>query len=257
MSQALELSVIVPVFNEVENIALLWMELDAVLGRLGRSAEIVFVDDGSTDGSADAIRAVMAQDPRVRLLCFDANAGLTAAFHAGYEAARGRIVATLDGDLQNDPQDLPLLLAALEGTDAAVGWRRQRRDPWPRRASSRVANAIRNWLTGDAVRDSACSLRVMRRECVGAIPPYTGMHRFVPTLLRTAGYRVVEVPVHHRPRRFGRSKYGIKNRALRAFVDLLAVRWMMRRAVRYRVREVTRQETTASATPRRPSGGGG
>ena len=112
MSQALELSVIVPVFNEVENIALLWMELDAVLGRLGRSAEIVFVDDGSTDGSADAIRAVMAQDPRVRLLCFDANAGLTAAFHAGYEAARGQIVATLDGDLQNDPQDLPLLLAA-------------------------------------------------------------------------------------------------------------------------------------------------
>jgi len=256
MSQALELSVIVPVFNEVENIALLWMELDAVLGRLGRSAEIVFVDDGSTDGSADAIRAVMAQDPRVRLLCFDANAGLTAAFHAGYEAARGQIVATLDGDLQNDPQDLPLLLAALEGTDAAVGWRRERHDPWPKRVSSRIANALRNWLTGDEVRDSACSLRVMRRECVGAIPPYTGMHRFVPTLLRTAGYQVVEVPVHHRPRRFGRSKYGIKNRALRAFVDLLAVRWMMRRAVRYRVREVTRQETTASATPRRPSGGG-
>ena len=252
MSQTPELSVIVPVFNEVGNIALLWRELDAVLGRLGRSAEIVFVDDGSTDGSADAIRAVMAQDPRVRLLCFDANAGLTAAFHAGYEAVRGQIVATLDGDLQNDPRDLPPLLAALEGADAAVGWRRERHDPWPRRVSSRVANTIRNWLTGDAVRDSACSLRVMRRECVGAIPPYTGMHRFVPTLLRTAGYRVVEVPVHHRPRRFGRSKYGIKNRALRAFVDLLAVRWMMRRAVRYRAREVERQEKV----PQRRSSGG-
>jgi len=253
MSQAPELSVIVPVFNEVENISPLWRELDAVLGRLGRSAEVVFVDDGSTDGSADAIRALMAGDPRVRLLCFDANAGLTAAFHAGYGAARGRIVATLDADLQNDPRDLPPLLAALEGADAAVGWRRERHDPWPKRVSSRIANAIRNWLTGDEVRDSACSLRVMRRECVGAIPPYTGMHRFVPTLLRTAGYRVIEVPVQHRPRRFGRSKYGIRNRALRAFVDLLAVQWMMRRAVRYRVREVARQET---ATQRRSSGGG-
>src|SRR5207249_12190733 len=138
-------------------------------------------------------------------------------------------------------------------SDLAVGWRRQRRDHWPRRASSRVASAIRIWLTGDAVRDSACSLRVMSRECVGAIPPYTGMHLFVPTLLRTAGYRVVEVPVHHRPRRFGRSKYGIKNRALRAFVDLLAGRWMMRRAVRYRAREVARQE---KVTQGRSSGGG-
>lgn len=253
MSQAPELSVIVPVFNEVENISPLWRELDAVLARLGRSAEVVFVDDGSTDGSADAIRALMAGDPRVRLLCLDANTGLTAAFHAGYAAACGRLVATLDADLQNDPRDLPPLLAALEDADAAVGWRRERHDPWPKRVSSRIANALRNWLTGDEVRDSACSLRVMRRECVGAIPPYTGMHRFVPTLLRMAGHRVVEVPVNHRPRRFGRSKYGIKNRALRAFVDLLAVRWMMRRAVRYRVREVARQE---GATPRRSSGGG-
>ena len=258
MSQAPELSVIVPVFNEVENISLLWEELDAALGRLGLPAEIVFVDDGSTDGSADAIRALMNHDSRVRLLCFEANAGLTAAFHAGYGAARGRIVVTLDADLQNDPRDLPPLLAALEGADAVVGWRRARHDPWLKRVSSRVGNAVRNRLTGDEVRDSACSLRAMRRECLGAIPPYAGMHRFVPTLLRTAGYRVVEVPVHHRPRRFGRSKFGIKNRALRALIDLLAVRWMMRRALRYQVREVVRpvQEKTLSPAAGRMSGGG-
>jgi dolichol-phosphate mannosyltransferase len=258
MSQDPELSVVIPVFNEVENVSRLWEELDDVLGRLGLSAEIVFVDDGSTDGSADAIRAVMKQDARVRLLCFAANAGLTAAFHAGYGAARGRIVVTLDADLQNDPRDLPSLLAALEGADAVVGWRRARHDPWLKRISSRVGNAVRNRLTGDDVRDSACSLRAMRRECLGAIPPYTGMHRFVPTLLRTAGYRVVEVPVHHRPRRFGRSKFGIRNRALRALIDLLAVRWMMRRALRYQVREVVgeAQETALSSTAGRARGGG-
>jgi glycosyltransferase involved in cell wall biosynthesis len=258
MTQTPELSVIIPVFNEVENIAPLWEELDAALGGLGLSAEIVFVDDGSTDGSAEAIRAVMKHDTRVRLLCFAANAGLTAAFHAGYGAARGRIVATLDADLQNDPRDLPLLLAALEGADAVVGWRRTRHDPWLKRVSSRVANAIRNRLTGDDVRDSACSLRAMRRECLGAIPPYSGMHRFVPTLLRTAGYRVAQVPVHHRPRRFGRSKFGIRNRALRGLIDLLAVRWMMRRALRYEVREVARpvQEKTLSSAAGRASGGG-
>jgi hypothetical protein len=171
-------------------------------------------------------------------LGFKANAGLSAAFHAGYEAARGRIVATIDADLQNDPRELQALLAALDGADAAVGWRRERHDPWPKRGSSRVANVIRDWMTGDSVRDSASSLRVMRRECLRAIPPYCGMHRFVPTLLRMAGYRVVEVPVRHRPRRFGRSKFGVRNRALRAFVDLLVVRWMIRRALRYQVEEV-------------------
>jgi dolichol-phosphate mannosyltransferase len=149
-------------------------------------------------------------------------------------------VATLDSDLQNDPRDLVPLLAALDHADAAVGWRQQRNDPWSKRISSRIANAVRNGLTREEVHDSACSLRVMRRECLSAVPPYNGMHRFVPTLLRRAGYRVVEVPVHHRPRRFGRSKFGIRNRALRGFVDLLAVRWMLQRALRYRAREVER-----------------
>lgn len=238
MSATVELSVIVPVLDEAENIALLWEELGAALDQLGLAAEVIFVDDGSTDRSAEAIRAVMAHDPRVRMLGFKANAGLSAAFHAGYEAARGRIVATIDADLQHDPRELQVLLAALEGADAAVGWRRERQDSWAKRVSSRIANVIRDRVTGDSVRDSACSLRVMRRECLHAIPPYSGMHRFVPTLLRIAGYRVVEVPVRHRPRRFGHSKFGVRNRVLQAFVDLLVVRWMIRRALRYQVCEV-------------------
>jgi dolichol-phosphate mannosyltransferase len=238
VSQDIELSVVIPMLNEVDNVPLLWEELDAVLAKLGRRAEILFVDDGSTDGSADAVQAVMKRDPRVRLLSFDANAGLTAAFNAGYAAARAPVIVTMDADLQNDPRDVELLLAALESADAAVGYRSRRRDRWRKRISSRIANAIRNRLTGDLVRDSACSLRAMRRGCVAAIPPFSGMHRFVPTLLRMAGYRVVEVPVHHRPRSLGRSKFGVWDRALPAFIDLLVVRWMMRRTVRPRIREI-------------------
>jgi glycosyltransferase involved in cell wall biosynthesis len=239
MSTNPELSVVVPMFNEVENVPLLWGELEAALGKIGRRAEIIFVDDGSTDSSGEAVQALMKRDARVRLLAFETNAGLSAAFKAGYAAARAPIIVTMDADLQNDPRDVERLLAALEGgADAAVGYREQRRDRWPKRISSRVGNAIRNRLTGDHVRDSACSLRVMRRECAAAIPPFSGMHRFVPTLLRMAGYRVVEVPVNHRPRGLGRSKFGIWNRALPAFIDLLVVRWMMRRTVRRRLREV-------------------
>jgi dolichol-phosphate mannosyltransferase len=238
MSDEVELSVVVPMFNEVDNVLLLWEELDSALAKVGRRTEIIFVDDGSTDGSAAVVWALMERDPRVRLLSFESNAGLSAAFKAGYGAARGSIVVTMDADLQNDPRDVELLLAAMDNADAAVGYRSRRRDPWHKRMSSRVANAIRNRVSGDHVIDSACSLRAMRRECTAAIPPYSGMHRFVPTLLRIAGYRVVEVPVHHRPRTLGRSKFGIWNRALPAFIDLLVVRWMMRRTVRRGLREV-------------------
>lgn len=237
MRDSVALSVILPVYDEAENLPILWQELDEALSQLGQPAEIIFVDDGSTDRSAEIIRALAARDARVHLVRFRANAGLTAAFHAGFKVASGRIVVTLDSDLQSDPRDIAALLARLDTYDAAVGWRKDRRDPWIKRISSRIANAIRNAVTGDYVRDSACSLRAMRRKCLDALPPYQGMHRFVPTLLRMAGYRVVEVPVNHRPRRFGRSKYGIRNRAFRAFVDLLTVRWMLARRLRYEIVE--------------------
>jgi glycosyltransferase involved in cell wall biosynthesis len=211
-----------------------------VLRRLERSVEIIFVDDGSTDNSLAFMRGLARRDRRVRVIRFAANAGLTAGLLAGLRAATGRIVVTLDSDLQNDPADIELLLPHLKDFDAAVGWRRQRHDPWIKRVSSRIANRVRTAVLGDAVRDSACTLRAMRRECCQAIAPYRGMHRFVPTLLRHAGYRVVEVEVNHRPRLHGESKFGIRNRAVRAFADLLAVRWLISRRLDYTIVEDTR-----------------
>ena len=231
------LSIVLPVFNEVESLGPLWQELYAVLPSLAESVEVIFVDDGSTDGSAEVLRRLAKEDPRIRLIRFEANAGLSASFYAGLRAARGRIVATMDSDLQSDPRDIPMLMKYLDDADAVVGWRQVRHDSWLKRMSSRIANGIRKAVSGDYVQDSACSLRVMRLPCVSAMPPYTGMHRFMPTLLKIAGFRVVQVRVNHRARKFGRSKFGVSDRAFSAFADLLVVRWMMHRRLRYRVAE--------------------
>jgi glycosyltransferase involved in cell wall biosynthesis len=230
-------SIVVPVHNEAPNLPILWDELVGVLDANGWAAEVIFVDDGSTDGSLAIIRGLAARDRRVRLVRLAAHAGLSAAFDAGLRRARGSVVVTMDGDLQSDPHDIPTLLARLDGCDVATGWRQRRQDAWPKRVSSRLANLIRNAVTRERIRDSACTLRAMRRQCVVDLPPYRGLHRFVPTLLRMAGHRVVEVPVNHRPRRFGVSHYGIRNRAWAAFQDLLVVRWMQRRRLRYEVLE--------------------
>ncbi len=231
------LSVVLPVYNEAESLLPLWRELQEVLPGLADSAEVIFVDDGSTDGSGEILQRLAKDDPRIRLLRFEANAGLSAAFYAGLQAARGRVIATMDSDLQNDPRDIGMLMGHLTDADAVVGWRHVRHDAWLKRLSSRIANGIRKVVTGDTVQDSACSLRVMRHECVVAVPPYIGMHRFMPTLLRIAGFRVVQVRVNHRARRFGRSKFGVSDRAFSAFADLLVVRWMMARRLRYRIAE--------------------
>lgn len=233
MSAAPRFSIVLPVYNEAENLRPLWAELQDVLPALDGAVEVLFVDDGSTDGSDAVMREIQASDPRVRILRLAANSGLSAAFHAGFAAARGEVIITLDTDLQNDPREIPALLARLDRYDAACGWRTRRQDPWLKRVSSRIANRVRDVVTGDRVHDSACSFRVLRRRCLDAVPPLDGMHRFLPTLLRTAGHVIVEVPVRHRPRRFGQSKYGIRNRAGRTFVDLLAVRWLMTRQLRY------------------------
>jgi len=231
-----DLSVVAPVFNERENLEPLVHELVQMLQPTGLDFEILLVDDGSSDGSAEQIAELARNGQgRVRGLHFRRNHGQTAAFDAGFKAARGRYVVTIDADLQNDPHDIPRLLEALERYDAAVGFRRARHDSWLRRVSSRVANTIRNRLSGDDIIDTGCSLKAFRRECLSGLKLFTGMHRFLPTLLRIEGYRVVQIPVGHRPRRAGTSKYGVGNRALRAFADLLAVRWMKKRRLGYEV----------------------
>jgi glycosyltransferase involved in cell wall biosynthesis len=233
----LDLSIVIPVYNEEENLPHLWPELRAVLERMRISFEVVFVDDGSRDRSAEIIRGFREADPRVRLVRLKANAGETAATDAGFKSARGRQVVTMDADLQNEPGDIPMLVSHLEQWDCATGWRTRRDDSVVRRVSSRVANRIRNALSDENIRDSGCTFRAFRRECLRALELYRGFHRFIPTLLKMRGYRVVEVPVNHRPRRFGQSKYGIRNRALTAFKDLLVVCWMKDRILRYDIAE--------------------
>ena len=235
----LDLSVVIPVYDEEENLPLLWPELRGVLDGLALAYEVIFVDDGSRDRSAEIVRSFREADPRVRLVRLKANAGETAATDAGFKAARGRRVVVMDADLQNDPRDIPTLLSHLDHWDAATGWRVQREngDNFVRRASSRIANRIRNWVSDEAIQDSGCTFRAFRRECLRGLVLYRGFHRFIPTLLQMRGYRVVEVPVSHRPRRFGRTKYSVLNRAFVAFVDLLVVRWMTARLLRYEVVE--------------------
>jgi glycosyltransferase involved in cell wall biosynthesis len=232
-----DLSVILPVHNEAESLPYLWQELDAILGKGGWVAEAIFVDDASTDGGDVFIRELCARDPRVRLVRLAANRGLSAAMDAGLQRARGRIVVTMDSDLQNDPADIPALIASLDTWDAVTGWRRDRHDPWLKRLSSRIANGVRNTVMQDAVRDSACSLRAMHRRCLVDLPRFRGFHRFIPNLLRLAGHRVLEMPVNHRPRRFGASHYGVRNRAWAASQDLLGVRWMKARRLQYEAKE--------------------
>ena len=235
----IDLSIVIPVYDEEANLPLLWEELRGVLEGLGLASEVIFVDDGSRDESAEIIRGFREADPRVRLVRLKANAGETAATDAGFKASRGKRVVVMDADLQNDPYDIPRLLGHLDRWDAATGWRVTRGDGdgWLRRVSSEIANRVRNRLSGDSIKDSGCTFRAFRRECLRDLVLYRGLHRFIPTLLAMKGYRVIEVPVNHRPRRFGRSKYGVWNRALVAFVDLLAVRWMKSRRLRYDVAE--------------------
>lgn len=239
MTSPVDLSIVVPVYNEEESLPLLWPEIREALAPTGLEYEVIFVDDGSKDRSAEIVRALHERDPRVRLVRLKANAGETAATDAGFKAVRGRWVVVMDADLQNDPRDIPGMLKHLDRWDAVTGWRVNRAagDSLVRRVSSRVANRVRNAISEETIQDSGCTFRAFRRECLYDLVLYKGFHRFIPTLLKLRGFRVLEVPVNHRPRRFGESKYGIGNRALRAFVDLLVVRWMKNRLLRYEVAE--------------------
>jgi dolichol-phosphate mannosyltransferase len=224
-------SIVVPLFNEEESVPSLQSELRAAL--TGLDYEIIFVDDGSSDHTVERI----ALGPGIRVLRLEKNSGQSAALHAGLCSARGETAVLIDGDLQNDPADIPRLLAELNrGVDLVCGYRAQRRDTFVKRATSRIANFVRSRFTKDGVRDTGCTLKAMRRECISALLPFKGMHRFIPALVKGAGYRLVEIPVNHRPRKFGQSKYGLGNRALRATVDMFGVRWLLSRRLNYRIR---------------------
>jgi dolichol-phosphate mannosyltransferase len=232
-----EISIVIPVYNEEENLPLLAAEIHGALRPLGRSYEVIYVDDGSTDGSPGVLLELAREDPATRVIRQRRNSGQTAALEAGFRFARGDLVVTLDADLQNDPADIPRLLAAMDGHDVVSGVRANRRDTWVRKASSRIANRVRNRLTHDDVTDVGCTLRACRAEFLRAAPLFTGMHRFLPTLLAMAGARKTEIPVNHRPRLHGQPNYNISNRLWRALADLFAVRWMQKRWIDRRLSE--------------------
>ncbi len=240
---------VVPLYNEAESLPQLAAEIRAALAGTVETWEAVFVDDGSTDASLEVLRRLAAEDARVKVLRLRRNSGQSAALAAGIGRASGGVVVTLDADLQNDPADIPRLLEALAGCDVVSGVRRERQDDWRRRAASRIANAVRSRVLGDRITDIGCSLKAYRAELLCEVPMFDGVHRFLPVLAESAGARVVEIEVAHRPRRFGEAKYNIGNRLWRALADLLAVRWMRKRWLdRNLIEEVTGWSTKPSGS---------
>lgn len=236
--QSAMLSIILPVFNEEDNLEPLLDEIRQASACFGRAWEVVLVDDASTDGSLAVIKRLAQKQPELRWLSFAENRGQSAAFCAGFDAARGGVLVTLDADGQNDPADIPALLALFDkGADMVIGWRSKRRDSFMKRIGSRIGNEIRNWLTCETVRDTGCSLKVMRTDMARRLLRFRGMHRYLPTLMKFQGAKVAETSVNHRPRLKGVSKYGTWGRAAAGLYDLIGVRWLQKRSFLYTLRE--------------------
>jgi glycosyltransferase involved in cell wall biosynthesis len=225
MIAAPDISVVVPVYNEEDSLPVLYREVRETLEAAGKSFELLFVDDHSTDTSLRVMLALRAEDPRVRVVHFRRNFGQTAALSAGFEHTRGAIVITMDGDLQNDPRDIPALVAKIEeGCDIVAGWRKQRKDGWLlRRLPSQIANRLIAYVTDTPIHDTGCTLKAFRSQLVKNLTIYAEQHRFLPAMSRGSGARIAEIVVNHRPRRFGKSKYGIE-RALRVLLDLFVIK---------------------------------
>ncbi len=246
--QTVELSIIAPAFNEVENIPPLVERIRDIFGPLNIAFEAIIVDDASTDGTREKLLELAGQYPWLRVISLSQNSGQTAAMDAGFRAAQGRVWATVDADMQNDPGEIPRLMAMLSpDVDMVNGWRQKRSDNVLRLVQTKIANGIRNRLSGENIKDSACSLKVYKRQCLDGLTLYKGMHRFFPTLVKMRGFKVIEVPVSHHPRVHGVTKYKFGSRVIRAFVDLLAVRWMKKRQLHYQVRELTPSRMAAGA----------
>jgi glycosyltransferase involved in cell wall biosynthesis len=229
LSQPPDLSIVIPIYNEELNLDALYREVTDVLAAWGRTYELILVDDGSRDGSFGVLARIQGEDSRVRVIQFRKNFGQTAAFAAGFAAARGRLIVTSDGDLQNDPRDIPAMVERLEREDFDIvcGWRKDRKDTFiNRRLPSVLANALISWATGVRLNDYGCSLKVFRAEVVKPIRLYGELHRFLPALASEMGVRIAEQPVNHRARVHGRSKYGI-SRTIRVILDLITVKFLL------------------------------
>ena len=231
--RTVSLSVVIPVYNEAANVRPLLDQMGAALANWSGQVEFLFVDDGSTDQTVELLKQAQENDPRIRIARFRRNLGQTAAMAAGFRLAQGSCVVTLDGDLQNDPAEIPRLVEMLKDWDAVCGIRVQRQDSGWKRLSSRVGNGFRNWATGDNIIDTGCTLKAYRRECLERLELYRGMHRFLPTLLKMRGYRVTQVPVSHHPRLHGKTKYGTWGRLVKGLADVWAVRWMKKNRIAY------------------------
>jgi len=234
-----DLSIVFPVFNEEENVPILLDEIATAFRGQPWSYEMIAVDDGSVDRSLEILRQSQIKYPNLRVLTFERNSGQTAALDAGWRAAKGTYVVSLDADLQNDPADIPRMMRLLEQShaDMIIGVRVNRQDTFARKIQSRIGNSVRNWITGDQITDTGCSLKLVKRSAIERVALYNGMHRFLPTLVRMQGHKVIETPVNHRPRKYGVSKYGAMNRAMRGLVDCFAVRWMSKRMLTYKLKD--------------------
>jgi glycosyltransferase involved in cell wall biosynthesis len=234
-----EISLVIPVYNEEGNLPVLFGEIEAAMTGVAAAWEVLFVDDGSTDSSLAVIRSLADNAPQIRYVAFEKNCGQSAAFAAGFREAKGEVLVTLDADLQNDPADIPAMLALYgkDGISMVVGWRAERKDTFAKHLASKAGNAIRNRITRDTIKDTGCSLKVMRADMARNLPVFNGMHRFFTCLMRLDGAVIAEMKVNHRPRLAGVSKYGIWDRARKTAFDLLAVRWLQNRHISYAIRE--------------------
>ena len=238
MSNTDKFSVVLPVFNEQDNLRTLFSEIRTAADSTGRPWEAVFVDDCSTDNSLSIIRELAEAHPEVRYVAFAGNRGQSAAFCAGFDAVQSDIVVTMDADLQNDPSDIPDMLAVFgDECEMVIGWRARRKDTFVKRITSRIANKIRDSIVDDGVHDTGCSLKVMRTDLLLKLPRFKNMHRYFPILMKMQGARIKEVKVNHRQRGAGVSKYGTLDRALAGIYDLIGVKWLITRHIGYTVKE--------------------
>lgn len=238
----IDYSIVIPIKDEEENIEELIDEVEAVMKTVKGSFEILCIDDGSKDQSLAILKRLSGLKPHLRILVFTKNFGQSSAFSAGFEAARGQYVITLDGDRQNDPQDIPKMIEAIADCDLVVGWRKERKDPWQKKIISKLSNFVRSRLCQDGVHDTGCSLKIYRKSALKKIKMYRGMHRFLPALFQIEGFKVKEIPVHHRERKKGKTKYHFFNRSLGPLFDMWAVFWMRRRALHHEIREMWPKE---------------